>query len=627
MNMKFYKILITALFVSVQISGQTIPDHPRVIFTVDSETELKEGLSENETLNQLNAIILANADDMTGLQPLERKVTGRRLLGVSRIYLKRILWLSYSYRMSGDKKYLMQAEKEMLSAASFSDWNPSHFLDVAEMTAALGIGYDWLYKDLSGESRQIISDAIVRHGLNPSTHKKYNGWLDGVSNWNQVCNGGMVLGALAVYEDHPELARKIIDRAKKSIKLPQEAYEPDGAYREGAGYWIYGTTYNILLISALQGVPGMEEDLYIGEGFMKTAGYHLHVAGTEGYFNYSDNGRGVVFSSAEFWFAKVLEDNSLVWNQKSRFEDLLEGKLSFNAGGASNRLLPMALIWAGSEDLFDFTIPEETSWLGEGLNPVGLHRSSWNENSIFFGIKGGSVARVGHSHMDMGTFVMDAEGVRWALDLGGHPYHALESQGMNIWGRQQDSQRWTIFRYTNRAHNTLTVDNKLIKVDGFAPVTNHSGDEDFKYTVVDLSEVYKDQLSKAVRGMALVDKSYVLLRDEITNTAHASNVRWAMVSYDNIEITGPGTAIIRKDGQELQFKVLSPPDAAIKTYTTDPKNDYENKNPGTRMIGLETDLAANETLDIVILLIPGKELPGLDMKKAMKKARKNLMEW
>ena len=31
----------------------------------------------------------------------------------------------------------------MLTAARFEDWNPSHFLDVAEMTFALAIGYDW----------------------------------------------------------------------------------------------------------------------------------------------------------------------------------------------------------------------------------------------------------------------------------------------------------------------------------------------------------------------------------------------------------------------------------------------------------------------------------------------------
>lgn len=599
-------------------------NHPRIIFTDGSEQELKKSLDGNENLNQLNTIILSVSDQMVGMEPLERKVTGRRLLGISRTYLKRILWLSYSYRMSAEKKYLEQAEKELLSAASFSDWNPTHFLDVAEMTAALAIGYDWLYEDLSEDSRQKIRDAIIDKGLKTSQIDKYSrNWLNGVSNWNQVCNGGMVLGALAVYEDQPELAKEIIERSKESIKLPQEAYEPDGAYREGPGYWGYGTIYNIVLISALQGIPDMDDDLYIGEGFMKTAGYHLHVAGNDGYFNYADNGTRVNFSPSEFWFANELDDFTLVWNQKELFEQLLDGELEFKPGRSNNRLFPMTLIWSAGSGAFDFTPPGETSWMGEGLNPVGFHRSSWDKESIYCGIKGGTVLNVSHSHMDIGSFVMDAEGIRWAIDLGGHNYHALESLGMDIWTRKQNAQRWTIFRYTNRAHNTLTVNNKLIMVDGKSPVIKHSAEEDFKYTVVDISEAYEGQLSSAVRGMALVDNSYVLVRDEITNSDSKSNVRWAMVTHDDIEITGPGTAIIKEDGKQLIFRVISPSNTQIKTYTTDPQNDYESKNPGTRLIGFETNLEANQDAELVVLLIPGAEKVEFDLPKTLM----SLDEW
>ena len=51
--------------------------------------------------------------------------------------------------MTSEKKYLNRAVKEMLAVSAFSDWNPSHFLDVAEMTMAVSIGYDWLYDGLS----------------------------------------------------------------------------------------------------------------------------------------------------------------------------------------------------------------------------------------------------------------------------------------------------------------------------------------------------------------------------------------------------------------------------------------------------------------------------------------------
>ena len=601
-----------------------IPGHPRIILTLDSEKALKDNISENEVLDKLNTLILSTSDEMIGLPALERKVVGRRLLGVSRTYLKRVLWLSYSYRMTGDEKYLAGAEKEMLAAASFSDWNPSHFLDVAEMTAALAIGYDWLFAELPEDSKEKIKEAIINMGLLPSKRDDLNPkWLVNETNWNQVCNAGMVLGALAVYEDHPVLAQEIIDRAAQSIKLPQEAYEPDGAYQEGAGYWNYGTTFNIILISALQSIPGIADDLYIGEGFMKSAEYHLHVMGDQGFFNYSDNGTVIRLSPAPFWYASVLDDHSLIRNYRDILRDLLEGKSDLKAEGSGNRLLPMIMLWAGDLKGFDFAPPTKTSWLGHGKNPVGLHRSSWEKDAIFFGIKGGTVEDIGHSHMDMGSFVMDAGGVRWAIDFGGHSYHALESRGMDIWNRSQDSERWTIFRYTNRAHNTLTVNDQLIKVDGHAEILKHSAEDDFKYTVVDLSKVYTGQLKSAVRGMALVNNTYVLVRDEITNADEQVNLRWTMVTHDNIEITGPGTALIRKDGKQLQFKIVSPPNTEIKTYTTDPQNDYESKNPGTKMIGLEVNLDADEAIEIVILLIPG----GDDSESRNAKSMVKLEEW
>lgn len=60
------------------------------------------------------------------------------------------------------KKYLDRAEKEMLAIAAFSDWNPSHFLDVAEMTMAVAIGYDWTHDALSASSKSIIKEAILK---------------------------------------------------------------------------------------------------------------------------------------------------------------------------------------------------------------------------------------------------------------------------------------------------------------------------------------------------------------------------------------------------------------------------------------------------------------------------------
>jgi hypothetical protein len=86
--------------------------------------------------------VLKTADRAIEQPVSERKKEGKRLLGVSRQVLERVLNCAIAYKLTDDEEYLRRAESEMVAAAGFSDWNPSHFLDVGEMTAALALGYD-----------------------------------------------------------------------------------------------------------------------------------------------------------------------------------------------------------------------------------------------------------------------------------------------------------------------------------------------------------------------------------------------------------------------------------------------------------------------------------------------------
>jgi hypothetical protein len=42
--------------------------------------------------------------------------------------------------MTGDEKFQLRAEQEMVALASFESWNPSHFLDAATITMAMAVG-------------------------------------------------------------------------------------------------------------------------------------------------------------------------------------------------------------------------------------------------------------------------------------------------------------------------------------------------------------------------------------------------------------------------------------------------------------------------------------------------------
>ena len=117
---------------------------------------MKRSITCFPSLLKVHERILKESDEILIQQMAERVMEGKRLLGVSRLALKRIFYLSYAYRMTKEEKYAYRATQEMLSVSRFPDWNPSHFLDVGEMVLALSIGYDWLYEYLEPEIRSIV---------------------------------------------------------------------------------------------------------------------------------------------------------------------------------------------------------------------------------------------------------------------------------------------------------------------------------------------------------------------------------------------------------------------------------------------------------------------------------------
>ncbi len=568
------------------------PAHPRLFFTAGETAAIKAKLENDTLLRKTFEQLLARADAALDEAPLERKKVGKRLLSVSRECLRRVSYWAFAYRMTGKEAYLKRAGQEMLAAAAFTDWNPSHFLDVAEMTAALAIGYDWLYEGLEPGARAVIRDAIIEKGL--ETSLKGGWWVSTTNNWNQVCHGGLTVGALAVLEDAPELGEKIIARAIEKVPLAMHEYEPDGVYPEGPSYWKYGTTYNVILVDALESVLGDDFGLAGAAGFMDTPEFYLHATGPTGlYFNFSDCGSSAGIAPAMHWFAKRRDNPALLWNEKSALEAFVAEE-----DGGSDRLLPFLLLWG--RPISEVPAPERLHWQGDGRTPVAMHRSAWDENATYIGVKGGQPS-TNHAHMDTGSFVLDMYGVRWAIDLGAQSYNSLESRGLDLWNRDQDSERWTVFRLSTFAHNTLVVDGQQQRVHGHAPIAAFSADQDNPYTVVNIGPAYYGQLRAAKRGVRLVGAA-VLIQDEFETLDRPASVRWGMATNAAVETDG-SRAVLLQDGKRVLLEVLTPDAAELTVLDMEhPPNDFDAGNPDTRMVAFEVRVApsSRETLAVFI---------------------------
>lgn len=572
------------------------PAHPRLFLPAGGEEAIRQRVAIDPVWKSLQAGLLAEADRQLATKPVERVLIGRRLLDKSRTALSRVTHLGLAWRLTGEKKYLERARAELLAVSAFADWNPKHFLDVGEMTAAVGIGYDWFYNAFDEPTRRTLREAIVVKGL--KTSQTTNAWTKATNNWNQVCNGGITIGALAVAETDAALAAELIARAVNTVPISMREFSPDGAYPEGPGYWGYGTTFNVLLISALQSVLGTDFGLTQQPGFLATADYYLHITGPSGYyFNYSDCGRGGQgVAAAMFWFAAQRKESYLLWNEWPKIA-ATAAKKSGRSG--RDRTDPMLMLWMAPTQVKP-TMPSALSWSAQGVTPVAFHRSAWTADASFVAIKGGSPS-ASHAHMDIGAFVMDADGVRWADDLGMQDYHSIESQGLNLWGKGQDADRWKIFRLGTSAHSVIMVDGQQQRFDGKAPIVLAKTGR----TVVNLDRIYEGQLASARRGVVLQDDRSVLVQDEFKALGKAAKVRWAMVTRADVKIDGAGHATLTQEGKKLGFRVVEPAGAVVKIYPTDPPPAATDApNPGTRMVGFEVAVGAGGAQRIVVQLVP-----------------------
>lgn len=597
----FTLILIAICFAvtaqQTQLDTRTkFPNHPRLLCLNGQEKRIASYIKTDVVWEKLHQTIVKECDRIIKQPTVQPIKIGKRLLDKSRTCLQRVFYLSYAYRLTHEEKYLKRAEAEMLAAANFPDWNPTHFLDVGEMTMALAIGYDWLYNDLSESSRAIIKDAILKKGIEPSLDSRYNGWLKVTNNWNQVCNAGIAYGAIATYEEHPELSVQIINRAITSMALPMQQYAPDGGYPEGYMYWEYGTSFNVMFISALQEAFGSDFGLASKSGFSQTATFLEHLSGTTGKpFNYGDCVNNAQFSPAVFWFANYSKDATVLWEQKSFLTASSIPK---------SRLLPATFIWSKSIDLNKIQAPTKNVWVGKGVNQVALLRTSWtNPKGIFVGFKAGSPS-ASHGHMDVGSFVVDADGERWAMDFGMQDYESLESKGIDLWNMQQNSQRWQVFRYNNLAHNTIAINSKYQEVQGNAIIKQYSQSPNYLNAMADLTPVYASSVKQLIRGVSIINQKYVVVRDEVETLADSTTFRWSMVTPATVKIINDSTAELSVNNKKMILKTQLPFIGKLSTWSTVSTTSYDASNPNTVIVGFEIKLPPNSKNALNVFLIP-----------------------
>ena len=502
----------------------------------------------DERWTKVHEAILAESVEIVGQPNTEFKLNARKEMhqkGCDAV--RRMLFLCYSWRMTGEDRFLLKAESLARDICALKSWNPYHFLDVAEITIAATIAYDWLYDALPADLKTALMESIRDKALVTSEtggagNPEYNlRWMDMTSNWSQICHGSLAIAAITIYEDAPELCDRILERSQIKMRIPMEAeYCPDGAYSQGIGYWGYGTMLNVMYLDAMESNFGEESVSALESipGFMQTGKYFSELlTNSQRSFSFSDNSTGDNLPEhAIFWFYKKTSDPTLLYPQKSMLDRW--STTSDFVHGSYARHDPLMLVWGagtGERPTADFAAavpPEELFYIVRGLNPLCTMRSGWGDDDIWLGFKAGNPS-CAHGHMDVGEFMLEWAGIRWADDLGSDGYSAFVSLNKgSLFNMKPDALRWNeLLRYNNFSHNTLTVGGEFQNLETKSEIIAHGSEKDNMFAVADLDKTYAGSLESARRRVSLLDGNCVVVEDTLKARAFKdASVVWNMTT-------------------------------------------------------------------------------------------------
>lgn len=584
---------------STVLFEKPIPEHPRLLFSKAEEEKIKDTSKSDPLLGKLVQLLKEEADKTLALPMLAPPND----LSKSREHVYRVITLGTAYRLFDDETYATGLERILINLCQYPDWNPSHYLDVAETTTAVAIGYDWLYDFLSDEAKEQIEKAIREKALNLSipvyeATDNDGSWAKRETNWNVVCNTGMTLGALAIAEKDPLLAEKIISYSARFVPNCLKHYAPDGVCYEGPGYWNYTNIYLSLLLKSLNDNIGHDFEISSMPGVDKTAVYHVQsLSPTMREFNFANSGRG--FSSASplfFYFGDAFDQPEVIHHYRTILTDIVEGRRTHPKW----HFFLSAAWYKPSVGSIQPIYPPLQIFRND-MNPILVFNGDRSvDGSIYFSAKGGDPDNA-HQQLDVGSFIIDAEGVRWADDLGSDNYSLP-----GFWDYRPDGRRWNYFRNTNFSHNTLAIDNKLQHSGGKGVLSRYRTEGEEPFGIIDMSTVYQDQATSVLRGFKLLDNATMLIQDEIVPLSNGQTITWSLITGADIEIDGT-TAILKSERKQFFIEAVSPTNTKLYVEEAKTFTDAENPISGYRMLKITVNSAGLNDSPLTILAGSDKE--------------------
>lgn len=621
--------------ITEKIKDKTISrgySHPRLMMTEDkfraiSEEIQKEKNERDPVIDKIYTKVKNTADSYLNADLPVYQLDGVRLLDVAGEVEGRILNLAMMYNIAkytdteAADEYAEAARKNMLAAANFADWNPYHFLDVATMAGGLAFGYDWLYNWMTEkgytEDILVVRQALIEKAFTPAMND-YNGktyrtsqytndgkarsflWnsKNNVNNWRFVVSGGLGIAALAVADelegDFLTMAEKVISQSLLDIRPAISMFAPEGAYSEGLSYWAYANKYYHYLIGSLRTATGTDFGYADAPGLKKTTEFLLAMNGPVSTFNYHDTSRS----------KKSIPSQTMAWSKYF--------------GNYESAIPRINLILNGNSSVQDFLYYDKCFINSVENKPasdvffkeIGVFtaRSNDSDDAIWLGFHADSpIPGTPHAHNDAGSFVLDAMGQNFFLDLGPDNYN-LENYSGGIYRTRAEGHNTIVINPNEHKYSDGTNDYYDQRYGAFATIDGCVMKERGSFAKSNLTDVYADDVVSAWRGVKLDnERRTVTLQDEI-EMKEPSEFYW--FAHTDAEITideaDGRTAFLTKGGKTLVARIVTKDDSINPKFTempaasfeTSPQIEGQNSNEGISKLTIH--LSDCERVDLAV---------------------------
>ena len=533
--------------------------HPFILADDAAFESIKNSFTQNSLTDYpsaLNTFVLNNADSLldTDIYPVMPYVLDEEdsILPISREVINRMIILGYAWQITGDRKYADRAWAELENVCSYDDWCTSHFLATAEMALAVSIGYDWFFDYLNVEQKSLLAKTTADYAIIPAIES--NHWFTwSKNNWNSICYSGIGIACMTFYDSVKEEAAEFLAMCYRNMPIAFENFTPDGVYAEGPGYCQSGINSIVYFIATSRNYFGSDFGMSEIDGFEQLGYFPVYITTPTGMFNFGDNKAEKCYTPVLHWYAREYDAPLLsayqMTDSPADFTLDTSDNTERNGQGKENAL---SCLWFNSEyakSSFD-NEPLSIRLNSDAGQSLVLMRSAYlEENATFAAIKGG-YNFINHGDLDIGTFVFDAMGERWAEELGPGSYDA-PGYFMNL----PAGGRWKNYCKRAEGQNTLVINPKAALDDQYVLAKcnfiEFEPNTDGGKATLDMTDAYRMNGATSVsREFELYNgKSSLKITDRIKCIAD-SEIYWFMHTKADIEIAADGKSAVLTIGEK-----------------------------------------------------------------------------